>query len=65
MDGKTWGSCQVREREYQGLLLVAEYDGNKHLYDMAEVVLLKHLIGEMRITEGMMMGRASSWGQPA
>ncbi|MFC1526926.1 hypothetical protein ACFL6X_08975 [Candidatus Latescibacterota bacterium] len=49
MGSKTWGSCQVREREYQGLLLVAEYDGNKHLYGLAEVVLLKYLEGHKHI----------------
>ncbi len=61
---------QMRQYKSKGLLKVADYQGNKDLYDMAEVILLKHLIHEMRITEGLslaqiarrldqMMGRAA------
>ncbi len=61
---------QMRQYKSKGLLKVADYQGNKDLYDMAEVVLLKHLIHEMRVTEGLslaqiarrldqMMGRAA------
>ena len=66
---------QIRRYKSDGLLRVAECNGNKHLYDMAEVVLLKHLLNEMRVTEGLtlaqvstrldqMMGRTSSDGLP-
>ena len=66
---------QMRQYRSDGLLQVAEYSGNKQLYDMAEVVLLKHLLNEMRVTEGLtlaqvstrldqMMGRNSSGGLP-
>mgnify|MGYP001570970456 CR=1 FL=1 len=61
---------QMRQYKSKGLLKVADYQGNKDLYDMAEVILLKHLIHEMRVTEGLslaqiarrldqMMGRAA------
>ena len=61
---------QMRQYKSKGLLKVADYQGNKDLYDMAEVNLLKHLIHEMRVTEGLslaqiarrldqMMGRAA------
>lgn len=61
---------QMRQYKSKGLLKVADYRGNKDLYDMAEVILLKHLIHEMRVTEGLslaqiarrldqMMGRAA------
>ncbi|MDA0337386.1 MAG: hypothetical protein O2782_19660, partial [bacterium] len=43
---------QMREYKSKGLLKVADCQGNKDLYDMAEVILLKHLIHEMRVTEG-------------
>ena len=66
---------QMRRYRSDGLLRVAEYNGNKQLYDMAEVVLLKHLLNEMRVTEGLtlaqvstrldqMMGRTRSDGLP-
>ena len=44
---------QMREYKSKGLLKVADCQGNKDLYDMAEVILLKHLIHEMRVTEGL------------
>ena len=61
---------QMRSYKSKGLLKVADYHGNKDLFDMAEVVLLKHLIHEMRVQEGLsltqisrrldqMMGRAA------
>lgn len=61
---------QMRQYKSKGLLKVADCQGNKDLYDMAEVILLKHLIHEMRVTEGLslaqiarrldqMMGRAA------
>ena len=39
---------QMRQYKSKGLLKVADCQGNKDLYDMAEVVLLKHLIQELR-----------------
>ena len=61
---------QMREYKSKGLLKVADCQGNKDLYDMAEVILLKHLIHEMRVKAGLslsqiamrldqMMGRAA------
>ena len=50
---------QLRKYKSQGILQVAEYDGNKHLYDMAEVVLLKHLIRDMRVTQGLSLEQVS------
>ena len=61
---------QMRQYKAKGLLKVTDYRGNKDLYDMAEVVLLKHLIHQMRVSEGLsltqisrrldqMMGRAA------
>ena len=62
---------QMRQYKSKGLLKVAECQGNKDLFDMAEVVLLKHLIQELRVNEGLslaqiarridqMMGRAAA-----
>ena len=61
---------QMRQYKAKGLLKVADCAGNKDLYNMAEVILLKHLIHQLRITEGLsltqisrrldrMMGRAA------
>jgi len=50
---------QMREYKSKGLLKVADCQGNKDLYDMAEVVLLKHLIHEMRVTEGLSLSQIS------
>ena len=50
---------QMREYKSKGLLKVADYQGNKDLYDMAEVILLKHLIHEMRVTEGLSLSQIS------
>jgi DNA-binding transcriptional MerR regulator len=62
---------QMRQYKSKGLLKVADCQGNKDLFDMAEVVLLKHLIQELRVNEGLslaqiarridqMMGRAAA-----
>ena len=50
---------QMREYKSKGLLKVADCEGNKDLYDMAEVILLKHLIHEMRVTEGLSLSQIS------
>ena len=50
---------QMREYKSKGLLKVADCQGNKDLYDMAEVILLKHLIHEMRVTEGLSLSQIS------
>jgi len=61
---------QMRHYKSKGLLKVADCVGNKDLFNMAEVVLLKHLIRELRVSEGLsltqisrrldqMMGRAA------
>ena len=50
---------QMREYKSKGLLKVADCLGNKDLYDMAEVILLKHLIHEMRVTEGLSLSQIS------
>ena len=60
----------MRQYKSKGLLKVADCVGNKDLFNMAEVVLLKHLIRELRVSEGLsltqisrrldqMMGRAA------
>ena len=62
---------QMRQYKSKGLLKVADCQGNKDLFDMAEGVLLKHLIQELRVNEGLslaqiarridqMMGRAAA-----
>lgn len=50
---------QMREYKSKGLLKVADCHGNKDLYDMAEVILLKHLIHEMRVQEGLSLSQIS------
>ena len=50
---------QMREYKSKGLLKVADCEGNKDLYDMAEVILLKHLIHEMRVSEGLSLSQIS------
>ena len=50
---------QMREYKSKGLLKVADCEGNKDLYDMAEVILLKHLIHEMRVNEGLSLSQIS------
>ena len=61
---------QMRQYKSKGLLKVADCIGNKDLFDMAEVIFLKHLIHELRVSEGLpltqisrrldqMMGRAA------
>ncbi len=50
---------QMREYKSKGLLKVADCQGNKDLYDMAEVILLKYLIHEMRVTEGLSLSQIS------
>ena len=43
----------------KGLLKVADCNGNKDLFNMAEVILLKHLIHELRVTEGLSLAQIS------
>jgi DNA-binding transcriptional MerR regulator len=50
---------QMRQYKSKGLLKVADCEGNKDLYDMAEVILLKHLIHEMRVSEGLSLAQIS------
>ncbi|MAN23697.1 MAG: hypothetical protein CME10_05460 [Gemmatimonadetes bacterium] len=50
---------QMRQYKSKGLLKVADCQGNKDLYDMAEVVLLKHLIQELRVNEGLSLAQIS------
>jgi DNA-binding transcriptional MerR regulator len=50
---------QVREYKSKGLLKVSDCQGNKDLYDMAEVIMLKHLIHEMSVTEGLSLSQIS------
>lgn len=50
---------QMRQYKAKGLLKVADCSGNKDLYNMAEVILLKHLIHELRVTEGLSLAQIS------
>ena len=50
---------QMRQYKSKGLLKVADCQGNKDLYDLAEVILLKHLIREMRVNEGLSLAQIS------
>jgi DNA-binding transcriptional MerR regulator len=50
---------QMRQYKSKGLLKVADCQGNKDLFDMAEVILLKHLIHEMRVNEGLSLAQIS------
>ncbi|MEE3234203.1 MAG: MerR family transcriptional regulator [Candidatus Latescibacterota bacterium] len=50
---------QMRQYKSKGLLKVADCQGNKDLFDMAEVVLLKHLIQELRVNEGLSLAQIS------
>ena len=50
---------QMRQYKSKGLLKVADCIGNKDLFDMAEVILLKHLIHELRVTEGLTLAQNS------
>ena len=50
---------QMRQYKSKGLLKVADCIGNKDLFDMAEVILLKHLIHELRVTEGLTLAQIS------
>jgi len=43
----------MRQFKSKGLPKVADCTGHKDLYDIAEVILLKHLIHELRVTEGL------------
>ena len=49
----------MRQYKSKGLLKVADCIGNKDLFDMAEVILLKHLIHELRVTEGLSLAQIS------
>ena len=49
----------MRQYKSKGLLKVADCRGNKDLYDMAEVIFLKHLIHELRVTEGLSLAQIS------
>ncbi|MGY8824871.1 MAG: MerR family transcriptional regulator [Candidatus Latescibacterota bacterium] len=50
---------QMRQYKSKGLLKVADCSGNKDLFNMAEVILLKHLIHELRVTEGLSLAQIS------
>ena len=50
---------QLRQYKSKGLLKVADCVGNKDLYNMAEVILLKHLIRELRVNEGLSLSQIS------
>ena len=50
---------QMRQYKSKGLLKVADCQGNKDLFDMAEVILLNHLIHEMRVNEGLSLAQIS------
>ena len=50
---------QMRQYKAKGLLKVADCVGNKDLYDPAEVILLKHLIHELRVVEGLSLAQIS------
>ena len=50
---------QMRQYKSKGLLKVADCVGNKDLYNMAEVILLKHLIRELRVNEGLSLSQIS------
>ena len=50
---------QMRQYKSKGLLKVADCNGNKDLFNMAEVILLKHLIRELRVTEGLSLAQIS------
>ena len=50
---------QMRQYKSKGLLKVADCVGNKDLFNMAEVILLKHLIHELRVTEGLSLSQIS------
>jgi len=50
---------QMRQYKSKGLLKVADCVGNKDLFNMAEVILLKHLIRELRVSEGLSLSQIS------
>lgn len=50
---------QMRQYKAKGLLKVADCAGNKDLYNMAEVILLKYLIRELRVNEGLSLAQIS------
>ena len=50
---------QMRQYKSKGLLKVADCVGNKDLYNTAEVILLKHLIRELRVNEGLSLSQIS------
>ena len=49
----------MRQYKSKGLLKVADCIGNKDLFNMAEVILLKHLIRELRVSEGLSLSQIS------
>ena len=51
---------QMRQYKAKGLLKVADCVGNKDLYDPAEVILLKHMIHELRVIDGLSLAQISS-----
>ncbi|MFA6110823.1 MAG: MerR family transcriptional regulator [Candidatus Latescibacterota bacterium] len=50
---------QMRQYKSKGLLKVADCVGNKDLFNMAEVILLKHLIHDLRVSEGLSLDQIS------
>ena len=50
---------QMRQYKSKGLLKVADCAGNKDLFNMAEVILLKHLIRELRVSEWLSLSQIS------
>ncbi len=50
---------QMRQYKSKGLLKVADCVGNKDLFDAAEVILLKHLIHDLRVNEGLSLAQIS------
>jgi hypothetical protein len=49
----------MRQYKSKGLLKLADCIGNKDLFNMAEVILLKHLIRELRVSEGLSLSQIS------
>ena len=47
----------MRQYKAKGLLKVADCRGHKNLYDMEEVLFLKHLIHNLRVAEGLSLAQ--------
>jgi DNA-binding transcriptional MerR regulator len=50
---------KILEYKSKGLLKAADTADTKDVFDMAEVVLLKYLIGEMRVSAGLSIEKVS------